>query len=156
MNTYGFGYQPVESYQLQDGIYEAKITKVEKNVTDQNKKYITVFFNVGGNEKSTPNRWMNFDRPTEGFSRFTAEEAQKMWDATLTKFFDSFSIPRGNFDFESWVGKKGQVTVRQQKNDSKYKEIVPYALKKSVETKKEPVSDKKPEEKSDFTEDIPF
>lgn len=153
MNTYGFCYQPVDSFQLQDGIYEAKITKVEKNVSAQNKKYITIFFCVAGNEKSIPNRWSNFDRPTEGFGKFTVEEAQHMWDKTFTKFFDSFSIQRGNFDFDSWVGKTGKITVRQQKNNDNFKEIVPYAMQKTSGQKAE---EKKPEDKTDFPEDIPF
>lgn len=157
MNSFGFGYQPVDSFQLQDGTYEAKITKVEKNVTSQGKKYVTVFFCIGGNDKSTPNRWMSFDRPTEGFGMFTVEQAQHMWDSTMTKFFDSFKIPRGNFDTNAWVGHSGEVTVRQQKKDNRYKEIVPYAMQKTSGQKTPEVKETPVETPaSEFPEDIVF
>ncbi|MGP1438491.1 MAG: hypothetical protein ACTTKH_05405 [Treponema sp.] len=40
-------------------------------------------------------------------------------NANLTLFFDTFSIKRGNFDFESWIGKTGIIALIQKEGSYK-------------------------------------
>ena len=85
--------------------------------------------------------------PKDGYGSMTLEQAQNLWNKNMTSFFASFQIKEGDFEPSHWVGKVGEITVRPQRKEPKYKEIVPFRTKfKKSEPKKE----------TDFPEDIPY
>lgn len=120
---------------LANGVYEnAVITSCEIKKGSYG-DYIQGTVSVDGNSEIYPSVFLLNDSPTKGYGQLTQEQALKIWNQQMTKVFASFGIPEGNFDVKSWIGKKGTITIRNQKKKPEYKEIVLY--KTSFETKAE-------------------
>lgn len=129
---FGQGYIAEEfsnKVKLDDGNYKAKIVKTEGVETPTGKKYIKIEFVVNGNPNAFPNIFNMFDQPTEAKGTVSLDDLKHGWNKKTTAFFDSFGIERGNFDFRTWVGKEGEVTVQAQYSKPEYSEIVPYKTK---------------------------
>lgn len=155
---FGSNYTPVETVpMLEPGIYTAKIIKAETtngNYGEQKLVEVTIKDHKGCN----PRLFYLNDEPTQGFGSFTVEQAREMWCRNMTQFFDSFKIQRGNFNEKSWVGAVGTVTVRPQKKNPQYMEIVPYEAKQrkpQAENAAAPAA-AAPQAAEEFPEDIPF
>lgn len=137
---FGQGYQVMESAgMLDDGIYTAKIKAVKE---EQGKfgNYLLVEVVIKDQAGANPNRFILNDSPKTNSPNYTLEQLHEMWCKSMTKFFRNFQIQEGNFNTASWVGKIGQVTVRPQKNNSQYKEIVPYEMKIKPKTEQNQAS----------------
>lgn len=113
---------------LDDGNYGAKIVKTE-GVDKNGMKYIRVEFEVNNNPNAFPNQCCIFDSPTKAKDAESLEKAKSLWNKRMTSMFDAFGIERGNFDFRTWVGKTGTVTIQKQYNKPEYSELVPYKTK---------------------------
>ena len=158
--AFGNGWKHEDSSEmLEVGNYKAKITKAEIKSGDYG-QYIQGEVEVEGHPNCNPHIFLLNDRPTKGFGKLDAEQAQKMWDRNMTAFFESFAIPEGDFEPTHWVGKVGEITVQQQRKNPQYNEIVMYKTKprKAAEDKKTEVSthtdtnnpDNFPEDKPDI------
>lgn len=148
--AFGEGFKHVDSNEfLEPGIYDAKIVKAEIK-EGKFGNYIQAEVSVMNHPNCNPHIFLMNDRPKEGFGSMTREQAQEMWDRNMTKFFQNFNIQEGDFDMFHWCGKSGQVTVRPQKKNPQYNELVPYVVKitQKVET---PAA--KPAEDVPFPED---
>lgn len=156
--AFGAGFMHTESNeQLADGNYEAKIITAEiKNGSYGD--YIQGTLEVNGRKDVYPNVFFLNDSPKSDFGSVTAEQALKMWNQNMTKFFASFGITEGDFDPSHWIGKKGTVTVQVQKKKPEYKEIVmwkkePYKPQANQSQPSQTTSEASGEK---FAEDIPF
>jgi hypothetical protein len=150
---FGEGFKHMDSSeQLAEGYYSATITKAEMKQGNYG-DYIQVEVEVEGHKNCNPHIFLINDSPKSGFGKFTKEQAMEMWCRSTTAFFGSFGIPEGNFSTPTWIGKKGEITVRQQKKNPQYNEIVPYhtTIKKAEKT--EDVTTAK---ENTFKEDIPY
>ena len=152
---FGNGWKHEDSSEmLEVGNYKAKITKAEvKNGSYGD--YIQGEVEVEGHPNCNPHIFLMNDRPTKGFGKLDAEQAQKMWDRTMTQFFASFAIPEGDFEPSHWVGKVGDVTVRPQKKKPEYSELVPYKIKVKKTEKKAEVATHTEVSADGFKEDVP-
>ena len=94
MSDFANGYQP-EDYNkaIEKGDYELSIKDYGVG-TSQSSGYpmITLFLSI---------KEANFE-----FRHYITKN--EYFNANMTKFFDCFHIPRGNFDFAKWIGKKGR------------------------------------------------
>lgn len=129
--AFGSDYKAEEfsnSVRLDDGNYGAKIVKTE-GVEKNGNKFIRVEFEVNGNPNAWPNTYYIFDSPKEAKGSMTLEQMKSMWNKKMTAFFDSFKIDRGNFDFRTWAGKTGEVTIQSRWDDSSKSELVAYKTK---------------------------
>lgn len=158
---FGSNYQPVESSPvLEDGFYTAKIIKVEMKQNSVG-NYLTVEITVKDHQGCNPRIAFMNDYPSTPYGSLTLEDSQRIWNQNMTKFFDNFKINRGDFNFNGWVGKIGEVTIRQQKN-SNYKEVVLWheEPKKKAEPQTAPSQTPSFSQSAptspDFPEDIPF
>lgn len=158
---FGTNYQPVESTpSLDAGYYQAKIVKVELKSNSVG-QYLQIEVTVKDHQGANPKIALMNDYPTSGYGSLSLEDSQKIWNQNMTKFFDNFKINRGDFDFSKWVNHVGEVTVRPQKNNPQYKELVLWhdklEHKQKTETASAPMQMSAPSNNSDgFPEDIPF
>lgn len=153
--SFGNGFKHEDSFEMLDeGYYKAKITAAE---VKQGKfgDYIQAEVEVEGHPNCNPHIFLLNDMPQKGYGSLTLEKAKKTWNRTMTTFFANFKITEGDFDTTHWVGKEGEITVREQKKNPQYNEIVPYKVKivKKAEAKKTAAD---PTKEEDFPEDIPF
>ncbi len=155
---FGEGFKHMDSSEmLEEGYYKAKIKNAEiKNGNYGD--YIQVEVDVEGHPNCNPHIFLLNDSPKKGFGSFSLEQALEMWCKTMTQFFTNFQIPEGDFTPSHWVGKAGEITVRQQKKNPQYNEIVPYKTKivKKAAEKKEAQTYTDSNNKEEFPEDIPF
>ena len=155
--SFGNGWKHEDSFeQLEVGNYKAKITKAEIK-EGKFGNYIQAEVEVEGHPNCNPHIFLLNDRPTEGFGSLSVEQAQKMWDRNMTQFFASFAIPEGDFEPSHWVNKVGEITVQQQKKDTRYNEILPYKTKprKTEEKKSEVTTHTDTNNPDNFPEDKP-
>ena len=154
--AFGEGFKHMDTFeQLEDGNYRAKITKAEIKSGNYG-DYIQAEVEIEGHPKVNPHIFLLNDSPKQGFGEFTLEQAQEMWNRTMTQFFASFSIKEGDFEPSHWVGKVGDVTVRPQKKKPEYSELVPYKIKVKKSAEKKPVeTHTDSNNKDNFPEDVP-
>lgn len=124
MNNFGYGYQPLESNSLPAGIYQARITKCEYRDA-KGYTILDVYVDIQGHPNAKPDRFSFFDRPGNN-----EPDKQRGWDYSMTQFFDSFHINRGDFNILNWRGRNGFVRVVQRK-DSNYMDMYPYLPKEN-------------------------
>ena len=153
---FGNGYKHEDSSEmLEEGFYTAKITKAELKNGNYG-DYIQAEVEVKDHPNCNPHIFLLSDIPQKGYGSMTLEQAQKMWNRNMTLFFANFSIPEGDFEPTHWVGKVGEITVRQQKKNPQYNEIIPYKVSLKKSSKKEEVSTHTDTNNPDgFKEDVP-
>lgn len=145
---FGEGFKHVDSNNLlSDGFYTARIEEAEMKEGIYG-DYVQCSVTVN-DKKCTPCLFFLTDSPKEGYGMLTKEDAMEIWNKNMTKFFANFGIQEGNFNVASWVGHTGKITVRPQKKNPQYKEIVPYEVPLTKEEQKTEASDS-------FPEAIPF
>lgn len=146
---FGEGFKHMDSSEkLAEGYYTAKIIKAEMkkgNFGD----FIQVEVEVKDHPRCNPRIFLINDSPKEGYASLSYEDAMDLWCKNTTAFFNSFEIKEGDFEPSHWVGKVGDITVRVQKKNPQYNEIVPYktAIKKNEKT---------PPKKEEIEEDTNF
>ena len=133
---FGNGFKHEDSSEmLEVGNYTAKIVKAEIKSGSYG-YYIQAEVEVKDHPNCNPHIFLLNDRPEQGYSNMTTEQAQKLWDRNMTLFFANFGIPEGDFEPAHWIGKVGEITVQQQRKNTQYNEIVPYKTKPRNTVKK--------------------
>ena len=97
-------YQIDENYfnnNFKAGEWECIITKVEEKISKKSNPMIALSFTIDG--QGTLYYYIVDD--------VSSEEAWRRRNQNLTRFFDCFSIPRGNFNYNSWIGKRGIIKI---------------------------------------------
>ena len=97
-------YQVDENYfnnNFKAGEWECTITKVEEKISKKNNPMLALSFTI--DEQGTLYYYIVDD--------VSSEDAWRRRNQNLTRFFDCFSIPRGNFNYSSWIGKRGVIKI---------------------------------------------
>ena len=97
-------YQADENYfynNFKAGEWECTITKVEEKISKKNNPMLALLFTI--DEQGTLYYYIVDD--------VSSEEAWRRRNQNLTRFFDCFSIQRGNFNYSSWIGKRGIIKI---------------------------------------------
>ena len=153
--AFGEGFKHMDSREyLEEGYYKAKISKAEIK-TNSYGEYIQAEVEVEGHPNCNPHIFLLNDMPKSGYGSLSLEDAQNLWNKNMTSFFGSFSIKEGDFEPSHWVGKVGEITVRQQKKNPQYNEIVPYKTKIKKAEKKAVESHTDSNNADSFPEDVP-
>ena len=133
--NFGEGFKRVETTNsVECGIHDAVISKCTPKQWQSGNWYVEVEFVIDGEKDCYPNKYNFNDSPKRDGQSKSKDELMHIWCQTATRFFDNFGIKSGDFRIETWIGAKGKITVRQQKNKPQYKEIVPYELKGNFNT----------------------
>lgn len=162
------GYTPVEAMVLDNGEYQATITKVERAFYGNSNEYWKVSLTVDGKKGYSPNSYVINSRPVLNApmanGKTVDETMVKRWDREMTTFFDSFGIQRGDYTLEGaiqrWTGKRGYVKVAEQydpaepdKKSKRFKQFFPFVPKDQKEAAK--AKENTPSTAA-FPEDIPY
>lgn len=83
------------------GEWECAITKVEEKISKKNNPMLVLSFTI--DEQGTLYYYIVDD--------VSSEDAWRRRNQNLTRFFDCFSIQRGNFNYNSWIGKRGIIKI---------------------------------------------
>lgn len=83
------------------GEWECTITKTEEKISKKNNPMLVLSFTI--EEQGTLYYYIVDD--------VSSEEAWHRRNQNLTRFFDCFSIQRGNFNYSSWIGKRGIIKI---------------------------------------------
>lgn len=166
MDEFSNGYQPDNNYGgvvLQDGDYKAKVIDVVKTQSKAGDPMLEIVIVV-------PESTIKFKH------RIVKNE---YFNGNMTKFYDCFKIPRGNFEYNRWVGRVGKVHIAKGKPNEQgkaYMEIAyliveplaPNAIQQAAATSSRenplpPVAAPAPRPQAqaapsadDFPDDIPF
>lgn len=106
MDDFINGYQPDENYNgthLDEGDYMAKVQNITFKPTQKGDPMMTVDLVIR-------------ESPIIFKHRIVKNE---YFNANMTKFYDCFKIPRGNAEYERWIGRPGKVHIAKGKpNDA--------------------------------------
>ena len=97
-------YQVDENYfnnNFKAGEWECTITKVEEKISKKNNPMLALSFAI--DEQGTLYYYIVDD--------VSSEDAWRRRNQNLTRFFDCFSIQRGDFNYNSWIGKRGIIKI---------------------------------------------
>ncbi|QHX42846.1 hypothetical protein GWP43_04625 [Treponema vincentii] len=97
-------YQVDEGYfnnNFKAGEWECTITKVEEKISKKNNPMLALSFTI--DEQGTLYYYIVDD--------VSSEDAWRRRNQNLTRFFDCFSIQRGDFNYNSWIGKRGIIKI---------------------------------------------
>ena len=97
-------YQIDENYfnnNFKAGEWECAITKVEEKISKKNNPMLALSFMI--DEQGTLYYYIVDD--------VSSEDAWRRRNQNLTRFFDCFSIQRGDFNYSSWIGKRGIIKI---------------------------------------------
>jgi hypothetical protein len=97
-------YQVDENYfnnNFKAGEWECTITKVEEKISKKNNPMLALSFTI--DEQGTLYYYIVDD--------VSSEEAWRRRNQNLTRFFDCFSIQRGDFNYNSWIGRRGIIKI---------------------------------------------
>lgn len=83
------------------GEWECEITKAEERMSKKSNPMLVLSFMIA--EQGTLYYYIVDD--------VSSEDAWRRRNQNLTRFFDCFSIKRGNFDYNSWIGKRGIIKI---------------------------------------------
>jgi hypothetical protein len=107
MDEFDRGYEEEEYDPLPEGVHEVEITEV-----------------VTGTSKSSGLPMRTFTVKVEGTGITLKHYIVKNenYNKNMTKFFDCFGIPRGDFEYMNWKGKTGKAYIGKRE-DGIYHEI---------------------------------
>ena len=83
------------------GEWECEITKAEERMSKKSNPMLVLSFMIAG--QGTLCYYIVDD--------VSSEDAWRRRNQNLTRFFDCFSIQRGNFNYNSWIGKRGVIKI---------------------------------------------
>jgi len=149
MSDFANGYQP-EDYsnnqpKLEDGDYKVRIESVITGKSKAGASMITVELGIA--------------QASFKFKHYIVKN--EYYNANITKFFDCFKIPRGNFEFNRWSGRVGKAYLAKgepKDNGKTYMEIkylIVDTEPAAAPQKQGPVAQPAPPT-DDFTDDIPW
>jgi hypothetical protein len=106
MDVFQNGYKP-EDYtsDLKEADYLAKITNVEFTTTKNGENMIVISCKIREAKFELKHRIVKND----------------FFNQSITRFFDTFKIPRGNFEYERWIGRVGTVHIAKGKPNAQNK-----------------------------------
>lgn len=139
----------------EEGIYTVKITNVSESTMQKDgkeAKYIKADCMINSDGFPTIALFI-----TEG----------RNFNAVATAFFDTFGIPRGDFTFNDWLGKKGQIRISLKKKGEFLNMVPTYLLDENGYVTRNFSSQQKPQSNNaaqyqpapdnmQIPEDIPF
>ena len=103
MTRFGSNYQPADyssgGVDLVEDDYKVRIEKVEETTSKNNLPMLKVYLAIAQADVI--------------FWHFIEENDR--FDGNMTKFFDCFNIPRGNFEYARWVGRTGKAHIAKGK-----------------------------------------
>ena len=97
-------YQIDENYlnnNFKAGEWECTITKVEEKISKKSNPMLVLSFAIDG--QGTLYYYIVDD--------VSSEDAWRRRNQNLTRFFDCFSITRGDFNYRSWIGRRGTIKI---------------------------------------------
>ncbi|EFW38783.1 hypothetical protein [Treponema phagedenis] len=111
---FGSRYQVDENWSnnnFQPGEWECIITKATETLSRTGKAMVEMGFSIAG--QGELRYWLVDDQ--------SSQEAWERTNKNITRFFDCFNIPRGNFNVQSWLGAKGRIYIDKSEpnNDGK-------------------------------------
>lgn len=111
---FGNGFSEYKEDVLEVGDYEVTIANVAVKGYNNGNQYVELTFAVNGHSADCkPNVMILNDRPVAGTLKSNGnpitEKEVKAWDKSMTRFFETFNIGMGDFNFRNWQGKKGAV-----------------------------------------------
>jgi|GEM_PF-992512 len=83
------------------GEWECEITKAEERMSKKSNPMLVLSFMIA--DQGTLYYYIVDD--------VSSEDAWRRRNQNLTRFFDCFSIQRGNFNYNSWIGKRGVIKI---------------------------------------------
>lgn len=86
-------------FSCQEGDRTITIRKVELKTTKTNRQMIEVSYDV-----ETSNGVLYVDRLVES----------EFFNKSMSRFFDAFNIPVGNFNYRDWIGKQAKANFKQK------------------------------------------
>lgn len=98
MDEFQEGYAPDENYNgpmIEEGDHLVKVINVQGGFSKKGTPMLTIEIQA----KNCPIIFKHFIVKNEYFN------------ANMTKFFDCFKIPRGNFEYNRWVGRVGKAHI---------------------------------------------
>ena len=131
------------------GDHRVRIASAEEQISSKNKQMIKLVLNVSG-----------YNSTIWHFIVFMPDN-QKLTNQKLGELWNSFGIPQGNFNLNSWVGKVGAAKVKHEDYNGEPTAKIAYFINKDRQEKlpawKEPngVSSSGLEEVSAI-DDLPF
>ena len=84
------------------GEYRMRVASAEEQISSSGRQMIKLVLEVSG-YNSTIWHWLVF-----------MPDNQKLTNQKLGEFWNSFGIPQGNFNLQSWVGKVGAAKVKHE------------------------------------------
>lgn len=163
MEDFASSYQPTDYTQsqdnLQEGDYKVRIDKVDPHAIAKSSGNPMIVLELAIAQASFTFRYNLVQN--------------EHFNANATKFFDCFKIPRGNFDYQRWLGRIGKAHIakgRVKDNGKSYWEIQYLIVDPQPGQPSAPQQQRLPENKpqtysapprqgapaDDFTDDIPF
>lgn len=83
------------------GEWECEITKAEERMSKKSNPMLVLSFMIA--DQGTLYYYIVDD--------VSSDDAWRRRNQNLTRFFDCFSIQRGNFNYNSWIGKRGIIKI---------------------------------------------
>ena len=148
MYEFGDAYEEDDNWEgrLREGEFDCIIIDAEKKRSKSDKPMIVISLEV--EEDAYIKYYLVDDRSTPDASRWSNQR--------ITRFFDCFNIPRGNFIIQTWKRKKGKVEIRKGKpNDEgvSYFEVKRLIVEKEEKKGKAEAAEKREhEEKREYEE----
>jgi len=160
MSDFADGYQPDGNYntgngpRLEAGDYKVRIEEVSEGYSKAGNRMITVILGIA----QADFKLKHFLVKGEYFNQ------------NMTKFFDCFKIPRGNFEFNRWCGRVGKAYLdygEKNQNGKSYMELKYLIVPEGEPVQAPPKAPAPPPQKQgpaaqpapagdDFTDDIQF
>lgn len=148
---FGQNYYPVQGTpQLEDGEYEAQIVNVEVLKYSNGNDYVKVTVAIKGHPGCAPDNFVINEAPQLGAIKangnpVTKEDVDRA-NRKITRFFNSFNIRDGNFNFTEWKHHIGWVRCAAQydKNEpdgksKQFKALTPFEKTTDEQLKEQPV-----------------
>lgn len=105
------------------GDYRVRIAEVEEKVSVNNNQMIVLTLEVSGYNSKI---WHNLT--------FLPDNV-KLTNQKLGELWNSFGIPQGNFNLQSWVGKVGAAKVKHEEYNGNTKSKIAYFINKDRQDK---------------------
>lgn len=106
MDEFAQGYEPDDNYNamhLEEGDYVAKIQNITFKPTRNGDPMITIDLVIRESQIVFKHRIVK----------------NEYFNSNMTKFYDCFKIPRGNFEYQRWLNRNGKVHIAKGKpNDA--------------------------------------
>ena len=105
------------------GVHRVRIAEAEEQTSSSGKQMIKLVLNVSG-YNSTIWHYIVF-----------MPENQKLTNQKLGELWNSFGIPQGNFNLQTWIGKVGAAKVKHEEYNGESNAKIAYFISKDRQEK---------------------